>query len=501
MSDKNIKEALADVSAYMGNKIARRQNIFRYSEMPQATKDNFGKIVQYIGDTSRYYIRGYFYGCAYVDDEYMWLRRDVQPNGGGSIVSIPQVSVGSYEYNGEEQGPSVLGIDPWMCTITDERNTDAGEYNLTFSLKNKTDNRWADGSKTDKVYSYSIAKISQTISVPSTTVTLDADNPSIVIPVSGVKGTLSATSSDNSIVSTSVNNNNVTIAGLKNGNATVTVVCPEGTNYSASNTIMISVSADVLKVGSFAELTDSQLVALVAAADAGEVDLYNDAGWRVGDERDVILPAITGLAKPDGYSAESYPSRQVTLVLMHKGGYQLTTPTSSGRTTCSFVVGLKYPLGYVAGATTYSDNYLGAMNITSKIPYSYKNSDRRAWLNSTLYNAFPESIRPIFKQAKIITAVSYNSGNTEATDDYMFLPAEKEYLGSQSYCTSAEASALPAWTYFSDTSNRWREVSGRNLWLRSPVKSADLCSGTYRGSTDYFTATSPYLGIRPCACI
>ena len=84
---------LARVKTNIDTKLATKQDVIQYSTMPNASNDNLGKIVQYIGTTNSTYTNGYFYQC--VSDgqstpTYSWTNINVQESGGGS--SIPQLT-------------------------------------------------------------------------------------------------------------------------------------------------------------------------------------------------------------------------------------------------------------------------------------------------------------------------------------------------------------------------------------------------------------------------
>ena len=491
MAENTIKESLEIVSNYIGSKVKDREPIFRINVMPEASSAYNGKIIQYLGRTTEYYIRGYFYKCTFLDDEYVWLRHDAQPNmSKGIVVSVPAISVGEYTYNGEEQGPTFLGLDPGRCTITNQKSINAGHHTMSITLKDATNMEWADGSTSPKTYDYDISKKSQIISVDSTNVEVNVDAPTKAISVNGVAGTLSAISSDSSIVATNVNGKNVSITGLKNGNATVTIMSPEDDNHFESNIIVIYVVADMLKVGSFGSLTDKQLVDLVAAADRGEIDLYEDAGWRVGDERRVTLSAM-----PAANVQETHVSQTVTLVLLDRGVYTLTNAVSSGRTKCSFVVGLKECL-----------KERGKMNNADTTSGSWNSSIRRKWCNNEFKNSIPSSILPIFKQVRVITAGTYNGTTNQTTNDWFFLPAEKECHTPVSNSNATEANALSVLNHYQTDSNLTKKYNTTTTvagwWTRSPHKSNAQCwvLRTEDGKWSGYKATSG-LGLSPIGCI
>ena len=75
------------------------------------------------------------------------------------------------------------------------------------------------------------------------------------------------------------------------------------------------------------------------------------------------------------------------MVLMHQGGYELT---AGG--TCKFVVGMKDCLS--------AEGYMHSVGTGDVL--NWNTCNRRTWANSVLREAFPESIRGIFKQFKKI---------------------------------------------------------------------------------------------------
>ena len=106
-----------------------------------------------------------------------------------------------------------------------------------------------------------------------------------------------------------------------------------------------------VEIVTWADGTDEQIAAMVAAMDAGTLSI-EDTGWAVGDERQVTLSAMeaTGVG-------ESHAEQTVTLVLMDSQHYTLTEATAGGDTKDHFVVGLKNCLneaGYMNSSYTNS---------------------------------------------------------------------------------------------------------------------------------------------------
>lgn len=89
-----------------------------------------------------------------------------------------------------------------------------------------------------------------------------------------------------------------------------------------------------VKIVTWADGTDEEIAAMVKAADEGLIDLKDY--WNIGDARKVML------SETESYEWYTSHSRQeAEFVLMNAGGKNLVTATESGRTTCSFIVGLK----------------------------------------------------------------------------------------------------------------------------------------------------------------
>lgn len=209
-----------------------------------------------------------------------------------------------------------------------------------------------------------------------------------------------------------------------------------------------------LKIVTWAGGTDEEICAMVEAADRGFIDLSDY--WAVGDIRTVQLSAMSATDV-----GESHDAQKVDLVLMHAGGYQLNEAVPSGRTTCSFIVGQKDSLA--------TGGYMNSGNTNSG---SWDYSKRRTWCNSVYKNALPNTLLPIFKQFKTITAQRYNGSTNQESVDYFALPTEAEVFGNNTYSNSFEFSALFQFDWYKTSSNiikrKGKGGSAGIWWLRSP---------------------------------
>lgn len=231
-----------------------------------------------------------------------------------------------------------------------------------------------------------------------------------------------------------------------------------------------------LNIVTWADGTDADIVAMVKAADKGEINLADY--WSVGDERQVTLSAMeaTGVG-------ESHVEQTVTFVLMNAGGKTLANATASGRTTCSFIVGMKNGLAET-----------GYMNSSNTNSGGWEACKRRTWCNSVFRNAIPEALRDIFKQHLNVTANGF-SGTPVTSTDYFALPAEKEVFGSNTKANSTAEASLTQFEYYATEANRIKKNgdsgSADRWWERSPDSSASniICRVNSDGSSGGYLAS------------
>ena len=257
-----------------------------------------------------------------------------------------------------------------------------------------------------------------------------------------------------------------------------------GKNYTTTQAITIR----LVKIVTWAGGTDEEIVAMVKAADRGEINLSDY--WAVGDTRTVRLSAMSNTGVGESHSAQ-----EVDLVLMHAGGYTLNAAVASGRTKCSFVVGLKDSL-----------TEAGYMNSSNTNSGSWNGSARRTWCNNVFRNAIPSTLRAIFKQFKTVTAQTYNGSTNQTSVDYFALPAEREIFDARNYCNQTEYNALFQFDYYKTASNRVKKLGKTGAasiwWERSPsyYRSTYFCYVNSNGNATDNGASYP-CGLAPFGCI
>ena len=228
-----------------------------------------------------------------------------------------------------------------------------------------------------------------------------------------------------------------------------------------------------LKIVTWANGTDAEIVAMVNAADNGEINLADY--WSVGDERQITLSAMAATGVE-----ETHAEQTVTFVLMNSGGKTLANATPSGRSVCSFIVGMKNGLSEEGG-----------MNSDNTAVGGWDACPRRTWCNEVFRNAIPESLREIFKQHLNITGNSTGSTTVTSTD-YFALPAEKEVFGQNRKANSTAESSLTQFEYYTTAANILKRNGDSVVaWCeRSPSSSLDsfFCNANY----DYIESDGTY---------
>lgn len=174
-----------------------------------------------------------------------------------------------------------------------------------------------------------------------------------------------------------------------------------------------TVNVSYLKIVTWADGTDEEVAAMVAAADRGEIKLSDY--WGVGDERKVKLSAMaaTGVG-------ESHAEQTVTMVLMNEGG----VPLADG-SECNFVVGQKNGL---------TEN--GYMNSSDTNSGSWGNCARRKWCNEVYFAALPTYLQNMFKKMTTKTPLTETGSDWQSVEDMIALPS-----GAQVWATDAAAAA------------------------------------------------------------
>ena len=283
------------------------------------------------------------------------------------------------------------------------------------------------------------------MTISKNSVSLTAASPSDTVTVSNATGTVSASSTNPSVVTVSISGNTITITGVATGSATINVSVAESTNYNAaSNNKSISVAVQFKPaLVSWSTGTDEQIKAMVDAYYDGVLTLNEiKSVWSIGDERTVSLSAMTGTLNPEAHDAQN-----VGMVIMNWGG-----KTLSNNKTCLAIVGQK-------------NNLLekGYMNSTDGNGGGWDQSSRRYWCNNTYKDAFPSSFVSIFKEHKNITSGGYRYHSTSITsNDYFALASEKEVYGTTKVSNASVEASNTQFKYYETEANRVKKLGNTN---------------------------------------
>jgi len=422
-----------------------------------------------------------------------------------SVIEIPRVDQDTFTYDGSQKTLTFININPDEVLVTDNVATNAGTYTCTCTLKNPNA-VWSDRTAAPKTYNYTINKAAGSIVLSPSSVSLTGSQTSVTVDVTIIgDGVAVFGSNDTSIATVTPDSltmsGTITISGTgTNGDTTISAVLAAGNNYTGDSTTC-EVSASYIPMKTFAAATDAEIAEMVAAADAGLIDLYEDCGWRVGQEHTTTLSAIAGSGTYDGVSwtGRPQPEQSITFVLLHRGLYQLQKAVKnkdgSSRNTCSFVVGLKGTLSQNA-------------NVDSSSPKpSWRSTSLRTWLNSGFVSGIPSALLPAFKQfyttTGYITDLTYGWESTDQTVDRFSLAAEKEIHNTHQYSITAEANLLTQFSYYEISANRMKSRVGMTgydeYWNRSVGSYNSVNRDGTMYVTSYVRSGNPYPSARTCS--
>ncbi len=161
-----------------------------------------------------------------------------------TVAAVPEQN-GSLTYSGAAQKPEWTNYQSSELTLGGKTvGTDAGTYDASFTPT--TDYRWADETTAAKIVQWTIGKAVGTMTVAPTSVTLNEQALTATVTLEGnFDGTVQAAVTDPKIATASVSGKSVTISNVEkvSGETTATISCSEGTNYTAPENRIVSISA------------------------------------------------------------------------------------------------------------------------------------------------------------------------------------------------------------------------------------------------------------------
>ena len=367
---------------------------------------------------------------------------------GRATVNVPTQS-GSLTYNGEAQSPSWSGYDSSKMTLGGTTSgTNAGSYDANFTTT--ANYQWPDGTTEAKTVSWSIQKAAGSLSISPESMTLDTSATSKVITVTRAgTGAISAQSSAPAIASVSVSGNQVTVTGLANGSANITISVAADTNYTAPASKQCSVTVSLLK-DNFA---DNEWSEIIAACQSGDVP----DSWVVGNYKNMTINGKAYRIDIIGKNHDTYAA----------GG---TAPLTFQMHDCY--------------DTTYQ------MNSSNTNSGGWNSCAMRSTHLPAILNLMPAEVKAAIKEVQKKTSAGSQSSSIQTTNDKLFLLSEIEIFGSTTYSFAGEGKQ---YDYYKAGNSKVKNLSGSasSWWERSPRSSAStfFCRVNSSGNASANTAS------------
>ena len=347
---------------------------------------------------------------------------------GRATVNVPTQS-GSLTYNGEAQSPSWSGYDSSKMTMGGTTSgTNAGSYDANFTTT--ANYQWPDGTTEAKTVSWSIQKAAGSLSISPESMTLDTSATSKVITVTRAgTGAISAQSSAPTIASVSVSGNQVTVTGLANGSANITISVAADTNYTAPASKQCSVTVSLLK-DNFA---DNEWSEIIAACQSGDVP----DSWVVGNYKNMTINGKAYRIDIIGKNHDTYAS----------GG---TAPLTFQMHDC------------------YDETK--QMNSSNTNSGGWQNSAMRTTHLPAILNLMPAEVKAAIRDVQKKSSAGNQSSSIQTTNDKLFLLSEIEIFGSTTYSFAGEGKQ---YDYYKAGNSKVKNLSGgaNPWWERSPNSS------------------------------
>lgn len=429
-----------------------------------------------------------------------------------TIASVPSQS-GTLTYTGSELTPSWSNYNTTYMTIGGTtKGTNAGDYTATFTPT--TNYRWSDGTTTAKSVTWSIGKAAGSLSLSTSSVTLNTSNLTKTVTVTRAgDGAITATSNNTSVATASVSGNTITISHVNKttGSATITVKVAAGTNHTAPSNKTITVTAQFVS----STLNDNDWATISDVAAAGTGDNY----WDVGDCKAITVSGTVGTQSISG-------TYYVYILGFAHNGATNTIDFGTFKTAASGGVDVCLIDGKYGSYSTDGTKYFNMNHSSNTNSGGWKGCDLRydvlgstntdggdagtttatSPVSGTLMAALPSDLRAVMKPMTIYTDNTGGGSNTAsyvtASVDYLPLLAECEIFGDgygysgSGYANDAEKNYQAQYAYYSAGNSKVKyqhsaTSSTASWWGRSPNYSAN--SAFCRVNTGG-TAGSSYAG-------
>ena len=277
------------------------------------------------------------------------------------------------------------------------------------------------------------------------------------------------------------------------------------TSDNIVNKTVLSCVLSLLKIVTFADGTDEEILAMVQAHYDDKINIADY--WAVGDTRNVALSSMSATGV-----GESHRAQTVQFVIGDFEHDDLVTPIN-GHTKAAITLLQKDCLMDVTSASNSNngsnDTEKGYMNSSNTNVGGWKNCARRTWCNNTYYSALPSVLKSMVKTVNKKSGTGNGSSSgTEITQDKIFLASEIEIFGSTTYSVSGEGTQYQY--YKNATANRYKmpkwdsssSYVSNIYWERSPFSgnTTHFCIVNASGNASFNSASSAF-GFAPGLCI
>lgn len=428
-------------------------------------------------------------------------------------VAIPTVKTNP-TYNGSSQSPAYNNYDASKMTISGNTSgTNAGSYEVTFTLNNTDLNQWSDGTTAAKKVSWTMNKKAGSLTLSASAVTLDTSNLTKTVTATREgTGAITASSNNTSIATVSVSGTTITISHVNkaSGTATITVNVAADGNHTAPASKTITVTAAFVST----TLNSNSWATIKDVSDAGTGANY----WSVGDQKSIVINGTIGTLSASNISINvfilgfNHNSSKEGTKRIH---FQIGKINNKLTGLCTSTIH-----NWGASASDFTMNGNSSSNSTNaggwnnckmrKTTLGNSNSPTSPLANSFMA-ALPADLRAVMKSVTKYTDNTGNSsnvaGNVTATTDYLWLLAEFEIFGTRSYANQYEQNSQLQYDYykagnskiFYNHSNASQAVA---CWERSPYyyNSTHFCVVDNNGNANFSHSGSSY-AVAPCFAV
>ena len=382
-----------------------------------------------------------------------------------SVIVAPTVNTSvTYTYDGTEQSLVFTYVNTTNCIVTGDKHTDAGTYTCTVSLKNPND-LWSDTmDNVDKTFTWTINKVTSSITLSPTTFYFTDDTPqTLIATVTGQPFVLSGY--DTSLITitqvshvSGVYTYNIVATGTA-GTTTITASIAESTNYTAASATA-TVETEEFTPGTVTIVpwstgTDAEIQAMLDAYYADKLT-WAEMGWTIGDTRVIHLDAMQA---PNPNSSQTWAAQDITVVIVAHDHTDLATPINGHTKAC-----ITCQTREVMNNNTSAYNQVGHIYVNGDSSYDmtftkWSELYMRTYMNSTVFDAFQSTFKSMIKPSSHYRHTTYNGTESEQVTDNLFLPSYPEIFGTASYSYYVATNPVEGtqFSYYTTSSNRIKQ--------------------------------------------